>query len=77
MFYGLFSALLVGGGVGALAERLGLVRNGYVVSIALGVGGAMLLSFAQTILGISLGFGRGVTAAIGAGALLFLAKMRR
>lgn len=77
MFIGLFSALFVGAAVGALAERLGLTRNGYVVSIAIAVGGAIILTFSQVILGFGLGFGRGMTAAVGAGAALFLASMRR
>lgn len=73
----IFSSLLVGAAVGALAERLGLVRNGYVLSIIIGVGGAMVLSFGQYVLGFHLGFGRGMTAALGAGAALFIANMRR
>ena len=52
----IFSSLLVGAAVGALAERLGLVRNGYVLSIIIGVGGAMVLSFGQYVLGFHLGF---------------------
>lgn len=70
-------AMILGGVTGVLAERFGLVRNGYVVSVALGVGGAMMLWFAQAALGIGLGLGRAGTAVAGAALLLFLASLRR
>ena len=75
--FGLMAALIFGGGTGWLAERFGFVSNGYVVSIGLGVGGAVALWFLQGFLGIGLGFGRGVTSIIGAVILLLLAKNRR
>ena len=77
MVYGIFSALFIGGLIGVLTEKLGLTRNGYIVSVALGIGGAMILTFGQLLLGFNFGFSRAVTSAIGAGGLLFIASMRR
>ncbi len=77
MFYGVFSALILGGATGAAAERFGFTRNGYIVSMALGVGGAVILWFAQGFLGIGLGLGRAGTSIIGAVALLVIASLRR
>lgn len=77
MFYGIFSALFVGGIVGVLAEKFGFARNGYIVSAALGIGGAMILTLGPFLLGFNLGYSRGVTSAVGAVALLVLASRRR
>ncbi len=77
MVYGIFSALFIGGLIGVLSEKLGLTRNGYIVSAALGIGGAMILVFGQLLFGFSLGFGRALTSAIGASAMLLIASMRR
>ncbi|MEM7547431.1 MAG: hypothetical protein AAF367_18025 [Pseudomonadota bacterium] len=77
MFYGLFSAVFLGGAVGALSERFGFTRNGYVVSIAIAIGGAMILWFVQFLLGLNLGLGRGMTSIVGSVGLLFLSSMRR
>lgn len=74
---GIFVAIFVGGVVGWLAERFRLSFLGYPVAVGLGVGGAVLLLFAQMIFGVHLGFGRGLTAAIGAAALIFIANQRR
>ncbi|MEM7522521.1 MAG: hypothetical protein AAF360_01930 [Pseudomonadota bacterium] len=76
MFY-LFGAVFVGGLTGYLSERLGFTRNGFIVSIALGVGGAVSLWFIQAFIGIGLGLGRALTSVVGAAGLLFLASMRR
>ena len=75
--FGLMAALILGGGTGLLAERFSLVSNGYVVSICLGIGGAVALWFLQGFFGFNLGFSRGVTSILGAISLLFLAKLRR
>lgn len=73
----IFVAVLLGGLTGFLAERFGLVRNGYVVSVALGVGGATMAWFAQYALGLGFGFGRAMTSILGAGLMLLVAAMRR
>lgn len=70
-------AIILGGATGYVAERMGLARNGYVVSIVLGVGGAVVFWFAQAFFGLGLGFGRALTAIIGAAAMLALAGLRR
>ena len=75
--FGLMAALIFGGGTGFAAERFGFVSNGYVVSIALGIGGAVALWFLQGFLGLGLGFGRALTSIIGAVALLLIAKMQK
>ena len=75
--FALVTALIVGGGTGFVAERFGFVSNGYIVSIGLGIGGAVTLWFLQGALGIGLGFGRALTSVIGAVALLLLAKFRK
>lgn len=77
MIYGMFAALVLGAATGAASERFGFTRNGYVVSMALGVGGAIILWFCQGLLGIGLGFGRAGTSIIGAVGMLFLASLRR
>ena len=77
MFFGVLGAMIVGGATGWGAERFGFVSNGYLVSIALGVGGAMILWFVQGFFGIGLGLGRAMTSVVGAGAMLFLAGRRR
>ncbi len=73
----IFVAVLLGGLTGFLAERFGLVRNGYVVSVTLGVGGATLAWFLQYALGVGFGFGRAMTSILGAAAMLLVAAMRR
>ncbi|MEX2519409.1 MAG: hypothetical protein WD969_08780 [Paracoccaceae bacterium] len=73
----IFVAFLMGGLTGFLAERFGLVRNGYIVSIVLGVGGAMFAWFAQYFLGLGFGVGRAMTSILGAALMLLLAAMRR
>jgi uncharacterized membrane protein YeaQ/YmgE (transglycosylase-associated protein family) len=76
MFH-LLGALIVGGATGYGAERFGFVRNGYIVSVALGLGGAVGLWFLQGFFGVGLGLGRAATSIVGAIALLFLASMKR
>lgn len=77
MFYGLFSAVFLGGLIGILSERFGFTRNGYVISVAIAIGGAILLWFIQFILGLNLGLSRGMTSLVGSVGLLFLSSMRR
>lgn len=72
--FGLITALILGGGTGFVAERFGLARNGYVVSIGLGIGGAIGLWFLQGLFGVSLGLSRGMTSVVGAIVLLVLAR---
>lgn len=73
----MLSAIIIGGAVGAIAEYLGFVRNGYVVSVVMAIGGAIALFFLQRILEFNIGFGRAATSAIGAVVILALSKLRR
>ncbi|MEM8751682.1 MAG: GlsB/YeaQ/YmgE family stress response membrane protein [Pseudomonadota bacterium] len=73
----MIAAVILGGATGYVAERLGLARNGYVVSVVLGIGGAVVLWFAQAFFGVGLGLGRALTSIVGAAAVLILAGMRR
>jgi len=75
--YHFFGAIIIGALIGYMAEKFNFARNGIIVSIALGVGGAMLLSFSQRFLGIGLGLGSPATSAIGAVALLAINAFRR
>ena len=75
--YHFFGAIIIGALIGYMAEKFNFTRNGIIVSIALGVGGAMLFSFAQAFLGIGLGLGRHATSAVGAVLLLAIAAFRR
>ncbi|MEM7269385.1 MAG: hypothetical protein AAF401_09040 [Pseudomonadota bacterium] len=77
MIFAFFGALVLGAATGAASERFGFTRNGYIISMALGIGGAMLLWFAQALLGLSLGLSRPLTSIVGAAALLFLNNVRR
>ena len=77
MFYGMFSALILGAATGAFAEYFRFTRNGYFVTVIIAVGGAIILVFLQTILGLNFGLGRAGAAIVGAGGALFLASMRR
>ncbi len=72
--FSMFGTIVIGALVGFLTERFGLTRNGTLVSIILGLGGAVLAYLVSATFGIGFG-GRSVTAAIGAGAALFLAPM--
>lgn len=75
--FGMFGAIIIGGATGFAAERFGFTRNGYLVSVALGVGGAVGLWFLQGFLGLGLGLGRALTSVVGAAALLFLSGMKK
>lgn len=76
MFH-MLGAIIIGALTGYVSERLGLTRNGAIVSIALGVGGAIILWFAQGFMGIGFGLGRAMTSFAGAVGLLFINSMRR
>lgn len=73
----MFGAIIIGALTGYISERMGLTRNGVIVSIALGVGGAIILWFAQGFMGVGLGLGRAMTSFVGAAGLLFFHSMRR
>lgn len=75
--FGLFGALIIGGMTGFASERMELTRNGYIVSVAMGIGGAVGLWFLQRILGFGLGFGLALTSVAGAALMLFLAELRK
>lgn len=72
-----FGAVIIGTLIGYLAEKFNFTRNGVIVSIALAVGGAMILTFSQSFLGIGLGLGWPATSATGAVALLAINAFRR
>ncbi len=76
MFH-MIGAIIIGALTGYMAERLSLTRNGVIVSVALGVGGAIILWFAQGFIGIGFGLGRAMTSFVGAAGLLFINSMRR
>lgn len=76
MFH-MFGAIIIGALTGYGSERLNLTRNGVIVSVALGVGGAIILWFAQGFIGVGLGLGRAMTSFVGAAGLLFINSMRR
>lgn len=75
MFF-ILQAVAIGWIAGWVAERLAIARNGKLISVALGVGGAVLASLAYRFFGIGIGSG-GATAAIGALALIWLAPVLR
>lgn len=76
MFH-MIGAVIIGALTGYLAEKFNFTRNGVIISIALGVGGAIILWFAQGFLGVGLGLGRAATSILGAVGLLFINSMRR
>ncbi len=76
MFH-MIGAIIIGALTGYMAERLSLTRNGVIVSVALGVGGAIILWFAQGFIGIGFGLGRAMTSFVGAVGLLLINSMRR
>lgn len=73
----IFGSVVIGGIIGYAAEQMRLTRLGYVVAVAVGVGGAILFSLSQYMLGLGFGLSRGMTSIVGAIALLFIANMRR
>lgn len=75
--YIFFGAVLIGGIIGYAAERMRLTQLGFVVAIAVGVGGAVILAVMQRVLGFNFGLGGGMTSVVGAVGLLFIANMRR
>ena len=75
--FGLIGVIVIGGLTGFLAEYFNFTRNGQVVSVVIGIGGAVALWVVLGILGLSFGLGRGAISVIGAGGLLFLADRRR
>lgn len=77
MIFAFFQALLIGGAVGAFAEYFRFTRNGYVVSIIIAIGGAIVFWFLLRLLGMNLGLGPAGPVLIGAAGALFLASMRR
>ena len=72
-----FGAIFIGGVIGYASERFGLTRLGYIVAIAVGVGGAMIFSIAQYMFGLGFGLSRGMTSVVGSAIFLFVANMRR
>ena len=77
MFFAFFQALFIGGAVGAFAEYFRFTRNGYVISVIIAVGGAIVFWFLLRMTGIRLGLGPAGPSLIGAAGALLLASMRR
>ncbi|MCT8159166.1 hypothetical protein [Pseudoruegeria sp. SHC-113] len=55
MFLTLFGTLVIAGIVGYVTERTGFTHNGYLPSIIICVGGALLFFFVRIMFGISFG----------------------
>lgn len=55
MFTVLFGTVFIAGIVGYAAEATGFVRNGYIPSIIIAVGGAFLFYFIRTMFHIGFG----------------------
>lgn len=51
----LFGTFTIGAFVGYIAEQTGFVRNGYLASVVIALGGAMLFFFIRTMFQISFG----------------------
>ncbi|MGB0410199.1 MAG: hypothetical protein ACPGFA_01320 [Pikeienuella sp.] len=75
--YMVFGAVLIGGIIGYVAERMRLTHLGFVVAVAVGVGGAVMLSVVNRLFGLNFGLSNGMMSVVGAGILLFIANMRR
>ena len=75
--YIIFGAVLIGGVIGYVAERMRLTRLGFVVAIATGVGGAVIMSLLNRLFGLNFGLHGGMVSILGSVILLFIANMRR
>ncbi|WP_420586249.1 hypothetical protein [Ruegeria sp.] len=56
MYMTLFGTVIIAAAVGALSEKSGFTRNGYLPSIIICVGGAFLFFFAQILFRRMFGF---------------------
>lgn len=56
MYMTLLGTVMIAAIVGAVSEKSGFTRNGYLQSIIICIGGAFLLYFAQFMLGRMFGF---------------------
>ena len=71
-FFAFFGAIMIAGIIGYASEKSGFTHNGYVQSIIIAVGGAVLFFMVRVMFGISFG-PPGVDAAISAvGALILV-----
>ncbi|SLN56079.1 hypothetical protein PSA7680_02923 [Pseudoruegeria aquimaris] len=55
MFLTLFGTLVIAGLVGYVTERTGFTHNGYLPSIIICLGGALLFYFVRIMFGLSFG----------------------
>ncbi|MCY4180210.1 MAG: hypothetical protein OXC60_00930 [Litoreibacter sp.] len=71
-FFAFFGAIMIAGIVGYASEKTGFTHNGYIPSIIIAVGGAVLFFMVRVMFGISFG-SPGVDAIISAvGALILV-----
>ncbi len=71
-FFAFFGAIMIAGIIGYASEKSGFTHNGYVPSIIIAVGGAVLFFMVRVMFGISFG-PPGIDAAISAvGALILV-----
>ena len=71
-FFAFFGAMMIAGIVGYVSEKTGFTHNGYLQSIIIAVGGAVLFFMVRVMFGISFG-PPGVDAVISAvGALILV-----
>jgi len=71
-FFAFFGAMAIAGVIGYASEKSGFTHNGYLASIIIAVGGAVLFFMARVMFGISFG-PPGVDAIISAvGALILV-----
>ncbi|WP_298298022.1 hypothetical protein [uncultured Litoreibacter sp.] len=54
-FFAFFGAMMIAGVVGYVSEKSGFTHNGYVPSIIIAVGGAVLFFMVRVMFGISFG----------------------
>ena len=54
-FFAFFGAIMIAGIVGYVSEKSGFTHNGYVQSIIIAVGGAVLFFMVRVMFGISFG----------------------
>ena len=54
-FFAFFGAIMIAGIVGYVSEKSGFTHNGYIQSIIIAVGGAVLFFMVRVMFGISFG----------------------
>lgn len=75
MIYSMMGTFFIGAFVGYIAEQTGFVRNGYLPSVVIALGGAMLFFFVRSMFNISFG-SPGLDAVISAAGALIIVPTR-